>query len=785
MPELALWFAAMTSRSQFNDAATRGWIGRARARLVGGIAAARDAASTPRPLDPPEEAPQGRIGRIAIALLVAAPMLVTAITLLPEVTLPVPSVNDGAFHLSLIQRMSDALAAGRNPFDFWMPDIELGFPPAFYYQNAPHLVVVLLDRLTFGAFDLVTIFNVVRFALLVGFPLVVFWSMRRMGFSMVAAALAAAAAPLLSGNFRYGFEYDSYIWRGWGMYTQLWAMNLSFIALACVYRTINRGTGYVWAILALSLLVLSHLLYAYMMAITLVLVVLVGARRATIIPRLTRLAIVGGAMAVVTAYQWLPWITTSQFLNISPNLQQSKYDSYGAPAILGWLFSGDLLDHDRVPVITALLALGIVGALVYRSRFTILALGGFVVWLALYFGRPTLGPLYDVLPLPNGLLLHRFIGSVEIFAIMLVGLGGAVIWHVVHRLGAAVARRGRIAPGWRPVMATSLLLLILVPAMAERVEFYALNTTLLSTSNSALMADVGLQAIVRSLRSLDGGRVYVGLRQDWGKSLGIANVNVRNVLVADGISLAAPPDNGFSLNSALLWWFRDQDRSQYDLVDARYVVTPYTLKVPSFYQLIQHSGRYALYRVPTTGATQYVAITSRKLAATQSDLFVANLAWWQSDQPGLRQFIRWDYIKGSGPSDASAGCPTGGKTLFENDTSDSIHVVVDCPVAAALMFKVSYHPNWTVLVDKQPVQTFMVSPSYVGIDLTAGKHDVQAVYVSAPSKLPLLGTGLVALLVAVALRRRLDWLPTRFGEIRIPRRPAAPRTPQPADGHPE
>ena len=67
--------------------------------------------------------------------------------------------------------------------------------------------------------------------LLIGFPLTVFVSMRLMGFSTVAAAMAAAASTLLSGDFRYGFEYDSYIWRGWAMYTQLWAMHLSFLTL--------------------------------------------------------------------------------------------------------------------------------------------------------------------------------------------------------------------------------------------------------------------------------------------------------------------------------------------------------------------------------------------------------------------------------------------------------------------------------------------------------------------------------------------------------------------------
>ena len=100
------------------------------------------------------------------------------------------------------------------------------------------------------------------------------------------------------------------------------------------------------------------------------------------------------------------------------------------------------------------------------------------------------------------------------------------------------------------------------------------------------------------------------------------------------------------------------------------------------------------------------------------------------------------------------------------------------------MFKVTYHPNWMVTVDGQPVQTYMVSPSYHAIDLPAGKHDVEAVYTADPIKTPLLIVGLVALLAIVLLRRRLDWFPTRLAEIRIPRLAAAPPPPQTAGADP-
>ncbi len=205
---------------------------------------------------------------LVLAAIVAIPMLFNAITLLPELTVGIPSLNDDAVHFLLVRQANAALERGANPFDFWVPQLELGFPQFMFYQHLPHLAVVLLYHLLFKQVSLLTLFNLVRYLLLVGFPLVVYWSMRTMEFSPVAAAIGAASAALISGNYRYGFEYESYFWTGLGMYTQLWAMNLFFIATACMVRLLEGGRGYLAAILTSSALVMCHLVYAYMFAIT-------------------------------------------------------------------------------------------------------------------------------------------------------------------------------------------------------------------------------------------------------------------------------------------------------------------------------------------------------------------------------------------------------------------------------------------------------------------------------------------------------------------------------------
>jgi hypothetical protein len=55
------------------------------------------------------------------------PTVFNAVMLWPEVSIPLPSLNDVAFHYMMIQRSSGALAAGENPLDNWSPELDFGF----------------------------------------------------------------------------------------------------------------------------------------------------------------------------------------------------------------------------------------------------------------------------------------------------------------------------------------------------------------------------------------------------------------------------------------------------------------------------------------------------------------------------------------------------------------------------------------------------------------------------------------------------------------------------------
>ena len=690
-------------------------------------------------------------------------MLFNAIALLPEVAYPLPNVNDDAEHVLFVQQASDAWANGQDPLDFWVPQLELGFPQFLYYQNLPHLVVVGLGKVTFGLVSLRTLFDLVRYLLLVGFPLTVYWSMRRLGFSAVAAAIGASAGSLLSGAHRYGFEYDSYVWRGLGVYTQIFGMHLSFIALAALHRVATKGSGVIVAALACAALALSHLIYAYMTAITAVVLLLFGLTRANVSGRVLRFGAVGLVAGVIGAYMWVPFFAQAGYLDASPYLDRAKYDSFGAPTILGWLVSGDLLDHGRLPVLTALLAAGIVAAVVKRTRLLILTLVLFALWLVLYFGRPTLGPLADLLPLHDGLLFHRFIGGVDLFAILLIGAGGAYLWELAR---AELTMPRLVAVG----AATAILFL---PVFAERWSYYAENTTWMRATQAALDADTDAKTVLDALAAQPPGRAYAGLRSNWGRTLNFGipfdSVLLYNMLAFDRVDAVAPPYRGASVNSDLLFEFNDRDAAEYRLFDVEYVIAPPSVALAPGLMPIVSTPRYVLYRAPGGGYAEYAAVASSETASSQLDLFERARAWLRGDGPTSWQFARYIYRQAA-PVDVPvpiADCPRPGIS-YARAQSNRFDVLASCTEDSAMVLKVTYHPNWHVTVDGREVPTFMVSPSYVGFALPAGQHFITAEYRSAPLKDPLFFLGLVVTIGAIGFRFRLRLRDPRGWRIRLP-----------------
>lgn len=714
------------------------------------------------------------------ALLVVVAVLFNAIWLWPELQTGAPSQNDTAFHALMITQASAALDAGSSIVDFWIPQLGLGFPQFLYYQHAPHLFVVGVHRLLGGSVELLAVFHAVRWLLLVSFPLTVYWTARRLELSAREAAVAAAASTLLSGDARFGFEYNSYIWRGFGMYTQLWAMHLSFFAVACVYRLLRDGAGYLRCILVLVLLALSQLLYAYMAAITAVVLLLAGGAPRTWPLRGARLGVIGAVSLVATAYLIVPFFALDEYLSTFPRLPGATGGLDASAA--GWVTTS-WLDHQRWPVLTTLLLLGFFVAVWQlageRRQRSLLFLGGFVLWMLLCFGGDAAASVMRSVGLYGADVSYRFIGGAELFAILLMGVGGGWLWD--RLANAPFLARWSVHPTWRAAGGACIggvvLLLWLTPAFVERARYYRTNARWITETATALRENIDLQGLLSTIAQEPGGRLYAGRPNDWGANLRIGPIiRATDVIKSRAMLALVPPYQGLSLNTEMVWQFNDGNAAHYDLFDVRYVLVPAGAQVPAFLQPFLATTEYSVLRVPTTGVSMWVSVGDRQAASSQRALLIANRDWLHSDAPARRSVIRWDYGGSEGVAQTAAvsnsRCPHMGSLIDEYVHFDSMVVRTRCEDAGTIMFKSGYHPNWRVSVDGHSVPTFMVSPALLAAEVPAGEHVVKAEYVPSDGKHALLWLGAAMLLMTGLARDSLDrgprWISRRLTRGALP-----------------
>jgi len=333
-----------------------------------------------------------------------------------------------------------------------------------------------------------------------------------------------------------------------------------------------------------------------------------------------------------------------------------------------------------------------------------------------------------------------------------MGIGGAWLWDLVR----ASSSRGRL------VAVGIASLVLFVPALAERWSYYALNAEWMRQTQAALDADADARTILAALAKQPPGRVYAGLRSNWGQTLdfGIPFNSVRfyNLLAHYELDAVAPPNQSLSLNADLLWEFNDQDLSHYRLFNVDYVIAPRTVKLPAELGVIETTSKYVLYAAPGRGYAEYAAIARSEPASTQADLFARELAWLRSGEAARWSFTRYDY-RTAAPSDAAVPIPdcASGRVSYERVLPARFEILGRCDAASAMVIKITYHPNWRVTVDGVETATFMASPSYLAFALPAGEHFIVAEYRSTPIKAPLLGLGAAALAAAVVIneRRRL------------------------------
>jgi hypothetical protein len=327
-------------------------------------------------------------------LLLALALLFNAVLLAPEASIERVPVNDLAFHIEASQRLGDSIASGEPFLDPWVSQWALGYPLWRSYQPLPHLIAATVMAVTRPFAAPAASFAAFHYLLLVLLPASIYLGARLMGLNPVAAGFAALfiLAPNERGDLgRYGLSYGAYVWRGSGLYTELFSLLLLLPAFGLAARAISAGQGDTSAALALALTALSHIILGYVAFLSIAIWALSGPAEGRW-RRLARVASIWGKSILLLAWFVIPMMLVAGDINHSRWEPPYKFDSYGAPFILHELFSGSLLDFGRLPVLSLVVALGtLIAVLNFKEPLARRLLILTAVWLGLFFWPRDMG----------------------------------------------------------------------------------------------------------------------------------------------------------------------------------------------------------------------------------------------------------------------------------------------------------------------------------------------------------------------------------------------------------
>jgi len=700
--------------------------------------------------------------KLLVYALLAMILIASAIALSPELTITRVDLNDNVMHYPLVADMVDTIERGGNPFDGWSPEWVLGYPVPRTYQPLGHLLVALTYFALFKSVSLMTVFVWVRFLSVALLPLTFFITARLLSLSRLTAAAAALLCPFISTPGLYGLEYGSYLWAGSGLFTQAIATHFALLSIGFGYRAIRRGRLLAVTGLLVGLTFLAHFIYGYIAALTICLLALMPDVESRAV-RLGRTLWVGAAALAISAFELIPLLKDSPIINHSRWENPWKWDSFGAAQTLKWLFSGELLDHGRLPVLSGLALAGV--AFYFRDRWTkhlkyparTFVMLGAALWILMFFGRPFWGPVLSLVGVSPDMQLHRVIGGAQIFLILAAAIGLACAWRELARVHVALA-----------AVVTAVLF---VPMVRERGQYLVNNKNWGETNLAAYHRDQPYIHSAIQIAKDRGGRAFSGIPLLWGGTFKIGDVPFYSFM-----SVARQPALSFmyhsmSLTSEIMTRFNDQSPAEYQLFNIKTVIAPVNVLLPDFLKQVDLDGPFRVMAAPGDGYFDVVDVFY-SVKTDKSDFYDIVDRWLQSPWVRQRQHLLLDFFGDADPSfphlDPNAALPAApafpypGSVLADSVSDNTgngriYRAQIEALRQSFVLFKMTWHPNWRAFVDGQPVQTVMLSPGFVGIPVKAGRHSIECRYQPEAWKAWLGIAGIFLVMIAIVGERR-DWL---------------------------
>jgi len=669
--------------------------------------------------------------------LVFLAMLFNVIFLWSELTAQKFIYNDEIYHRSIVENLNTALEQKKNIIDFWVGNIDLGVSAFHDYQHLPHFLMGLFYRLTHSFVSLTQIFNIFRYLLLILLPVVFFYAAKRLYFDYLAAGFSALFCSLLSENYLLGLSYNNYLWRGGGIFPQLWAVFFFPLAVAEIYNFLKGKGRLFWSVLLFIAVALSQIFYGYALFLCSVVFIFITPKKKEIYNRAKKLFFICLIVVLVTSYFFIPLVSTLKYTAKSIYIPSWKWDSFGAKVILNDLFEGQIFDFVRFPSITILFFIGILSILflkLYKKENYRYLLFLTIFSLFLYFGRPFWGFLLNLLPFTRLFQWYRFVGIFQIFSVFIVGIGLSSVLSRIKKSGVLI-------------LSAALIAILVIPVFKERINFYQGNKEMQAQQNQAVnQFSRELSEIERTIKTLPSARIYAGLSNTFGDYpyYLINSIPLHAILTQLGFDVFGFSYHSQSLSTDIRLNFKDSSPEQYNLFNIRYVLLHKTWTPASFYKKIKEFDNFVLYEVPTTGYFDLVDVPAI-FYGQEVDFFQANLNWLSSSLVSQKQYpivelgkepdklfglpvFNFQDVDDRVLNNFIQNQPLKGEILQESVEFNKYSAQFKTNEKSYLLLKINYHPNWRVYVDSKEVVPVMLTPGFIGTGIEPGTHEVLFVY---------------------------------------------------------
>ncbi len=699
--------------------------------------------------------------------------------------------NDNIFQYALVDEAKNIwlniFHAKLSPFqlfDSWNERWAEGFPLPQYYSHIPEAAISLAGLIS--GVSTYKLFVVIRTLAAVLIPLSFFFAALILDLPWLFGVILAFFSQVIFTNGLYGIDISSFLWRGWGLSAELFAIFLLPIAFAygIDYLASKKNLGK--ALIFNFLVAAGHFGMFYLLAFIFPLFIVFNFKK--IKETVVRFIVFTALLGVSLSYFLIPFLLTQNYRNFSYWDSLWKFNSWGVKQSIIFLFNGDLFDYNRLPILTLLIVFGVFYGFLQKNKLFKFLSWSFIFYFVFFWGRTTFGHIIDFFPGISEFHLHRIVVMVQFVGLW---VGAWLVYNLVTSANKFLSRvelafKLAIKPfasrsssesegslrRWLAQTTDSrknLLALIIISLsslffifkLEQPVFKYAQeNNDMIIRANREYQVDYpDYYKIVQTLRKLPKARVYAGKPGNWGKNFTVGETQVYMALSRDGFAVSGFLPESWSPNSDQEQFFDESNPAFYKLYNIAYVVAPTNYKVLAQASLIDKAGKYALYKVTTDGwfglgrsnivvsgkKTDFLNVTRFWFGSELFNLDYPQISFQTASLDSGKSSISLEdlnhYTDSQGLEDIWVkppfnqlyqNEPTGFQKVTErtlvNGYSAEVKLNSSCSDCVVVL-RESFHPNWVVRLNGKKVKTIPVFPFFIGIPVQgAGVYQISATY---------------------------------------------------------